>query len=37
MRAEADAFQVVNGLDAFEGAARVFARTWPKRIQRDFV
>jgi len=35
MTADAGHFIVTNSLDAYEGPARVFARTWHKRIPRD--
>jgi uncharacterized protein len=37
MTADAEAFDVTSALDAYEGAARVFARTWSWRIPRDSV
>jgi putative CocE/NonD family hydrolase len=37
MSADAEAFHVTSSLDAYEGATRVFARTWSWRFPRDDV
>ena len=37
MSADAEAFHVTSALDAYEGNARVFARTWSFRFPRDHV
>jgi hypothetical protein len=37
MTADAEAFNVTSALDAYEGATRVFARTWSWRFPRDHV
>jgi predicted acyl esterase len=37
MTADAEAFHVTSALDAYEGATRVFARTWSWRFPRDGV
>ncbi|MCB8986596.1 MAG: CocE/NonD family hydrolase, partial [Ardenticatenaceae bacterium] len=37
LTADADHFYVTCRLDAFEGATRVFARTWDFKIPRDFI
>ncbi|MBD3611674.1 MAG: peptidase S15, partial [Hydrogenovibrio crunogenus] len=34
---DADSFFLVADLDAYEGEKRVFARTWDRRIPRDFI
>jgi hypothetical protein len=34
---DAEAFHLTNRLDAYEGNARIFAKTWTKRIPRDNV
>ena len=37
MTADAERFLVTNSLDAYEGEARVFARTWHFSVPRDLV
>jgi hypothetical protein len=37
MSATARSFQVTNVLDAYEGDARVFTRTWNAEVPRDCV
>ena len=37
MTADAQAFRVTNALDAYEGEARVFAKTWHFSVPRDLV
>ncbi len=34
---DAEAFHVTNALDAYEGDARIFAKTWSRRLPRDLV
>ena len=35
MTGDADSFCVTNSLEAYEGEARVFARTWHFSVPRD--
>ncbi len=37
MSADANAFHLTNALDAYEGAVRVFAKTWTLSVPRDLV
>jgi putative CocE/NonD family hydrolase len=37
MTADVEAFRVTNALDAYEGEARVFAKTWAFAVPRDLV
>ena len=37
MTADAQAFRVTNALDAYEGEARIFAKTWHFSVPRDLV
>jgi hypothetical protein len=37
MTADAESFHVTNTLDAYEGATRVFAKTWSCAVPRDLV
>ena len=37
MTADAEAFRVTNALDAYEGEARIFAKTWHFSVPRDLV
>jgi hypothetical protein len=37
MTADAEAFHVTTLLEVYEGAARIFARTWAQRFPRDLV
>jgi hypothetical protein len=37
MTSDAEAFQVTTLLEVYEGAARIFARSWAHRFPRDHV